>query len=229
MGVEKFQMFHFIIWTYVFFSVVQTFYCYALVDVKFDEKARKNHETDSLNILAYTLLLIATVLTIWLFKKRRARYLHETGLAIFYGLIVGALIRYIGDPNAGYTTLNAIAESKSGNHSLILAAPPDAIQIPLEVEDKDRNSTSNRTYMYTFRRELMAGYNYRAQKAIFDPEIFFNIILPPIIFNAGYSLKRRFFFRNLGKFASINLHSKYIQNHTYKIKLIALISLLCES
>jgi len=27
-------------------------------------------------------------------------------------------------------------------------------------------------------------------KATFDPEIFFNIILPPIIFNAGYQMKR---------------------------------------
>lgn len=27
-------------------------------------------------------------------------------------------------------------------------------------------------------------------KATFDPEIFFNIILPPIIFHAGYCLKR---------------------------------------
>lgn len=69
---------------------------YALVDIRQDEKARLLHRLDSLNILAYVFLLILTVCTIWLFKRRRVQFLHETGLAIFYGLIVGAIIRYAG-------------------------------------------------------------------------------------------------------------------------------------
>ena len=64
------------------------------VDVRIDEKEAKTHRLDSLIILLYTCLLALTVVTIWLFKHRRIRYLHETGLALVYGLIVGAIIKY---------------------------------------------------------------------------------------------------------------------------------------
>lgn len=163
------------------------------------QKAKQLHRIDSFNILAYTFLLILVVCTIWLLKKRRSRFLHETGLAIIYGLIIGAIIKYVGESDEPFGHLNVI--TVDANHT-VLAAPPDALWVPLQIPDKT-TIRHNRTYVYVFRGQLadpVRGQSDRdiSQKATFDPEIFFNIILPPIIFNAGYSLKKRFFFRNIG-------------------------------
>lgn len=74
----------------IFLCVIFCTYCVrisngAASDIILDAKAQSAHRIDSLNLLSYTLLLILTVLTIWLFKHRRVSFLHETGLAVIYG------------------------------------------------------------------------------------------------------------------------------------------------
>uniref|UniRef100_A0A3B5AJ48 Sodium/hydrogen exchanger 6-like n=1 Tax=Stegastes partitus TaxID=144197 RepID=A0A3B5AJ48_9TELE len=115
--------------------------------------AEESHRQDSANLLIFIMLLTLTILTIWLFKHRRFRFLHETGLAMIYGLLVGVILRF-------------------------------GIHVPQSMSDVILSCAVNAspaTLLVTF-----------------DPEVFFNILLPPIIFHAGYSLKRRHFFRNIG-------------------------------
>ncbi|XP_031627065.1 sodium/hydrogen exchanger 6 isoform X3 [Contarinia nasturtii] len=179
---------------FLFSDIVAKVHCES-TDIELDAKATLLHRIDSFNLLVYTFLLTLTILTIWLFKHHRVSWLHETGLAIIYGLFVGALIRYA----ASKTTTTHISvypnvSTTTYNQSL----PPDSLWFNFPGDLPIKN-VQDQTYAYTFRGQMVnREENGIDLKAIFDPEIFFNIILPPIIFYAGYSLKRKYFFRNLG-------------------------------
>uniref|UniRef100_A0A669EY47 Sodium/hydrogen exchanger n=1 Tax=Oreochromis niloticus TaxID=8128 RepID=A0A669EY47_ORENI len=136
--------------------------------------AEESHRQDSAYLLIFIMLLTLTILTIWLFKHRRFRFLHETGLAMIYGLLVGVILDVI------------LGCAVNGSPATLLV------------------NVSGRFYEYTLKGEVGQGKGHQVQddemlrKVTFDPEVFFNILLPPIIFHAGYSLKRRHFFRNIG-------------------------------
>jgi len=49
------------------------------------ERTANFHRIGSLNLLIFTTLLVIVVLTIWIFKRRNFRYIHETCLALVYG------------------------------------------------------------------------------------------------------------------------------------------------
>uniref|UniRef100_A0AAX7UPZ7 Sodium/hydrogen exchanger n=1 Tax=Astatotilapia calliptera TaxID=8154 RepID=A0AAX7UPZ7_ASTCA len=147
--------------------------------------AEESHRQDSAYLLIFIMLLTLTILTIWLFKHRRFRFLHETGLAMIYGLLVGVILRFgIHAPQSMSDVILSCAVNGSPATLLV--------------------NVSGRFYEYTLKGEVGQGKGHQVQddemlrKVTFDPEVFFNILLPPIIFHAGYSLKRRHFFRNIG-------------------------------
>ena len=80
---------------YVVGSLLWTSFHYTLCeDLSAEKHAEEESKDDSLITLLVVGLLILTVLTIWLFKVKRFRFIHESGLCIFYGMIAGAVIRY---------------------------------------------------------------------------------------------------------------------------------------
>ncbi|XP_066435541.1 sodium/hydrogen exchanger 7 isoform X3 [Eleutherodactylus coqui] len=157
----------------------------AMEEIATEKEAEESHRQDSVSLLTFILLLTLTILTIWLFKHRRARFLHETGLAMIYGLIVGVILRY-GTP------------SSSTYDKAISCSPEQRAFTTLLV------NVSGKFFEYTLKGEVIpekihnVEQNDMLRKVTFDPEVFFNILLPPIIFHAGYSLKKRHFFRNIG-------------------------------
>ena len=53
-----------------------------------DTRSEKIHTYDSAALLLIMALLFLAVITIWVFKARRLRVFHETGLSLIYGTFI---------------------------------------------------------------------------------------------------------------------------------------------
>ena len=151
-----------------------------------EDEISSSHRTDSLSMLILISLLIATVLMIWLFKIRRFSCFHETGVAMIFGIIVGAIIRYSEDKEG---VEKAVTVHNCDN----LTSAPRNLWMKI-------NGTEYSYLLSGIVQHARKGSegNELEDKSSFNPEIFFYVLLPPIIFFEGYQLQRRYFFRNLG-------------------------------
>jgi sodium/hydrogen exchanger-like protein 6/7 len=97
-------------------------------------------------------------------------------------VILGLIIRYGMTPE-NKKTLQLNVTNTEQNLSFSINELPDYVKLKYE--------NISQLFMYTYKGPLkgVEQQDYE-EKATFDPEIFFDILLPPIIFHAGYSMKR---------------------------------------
>lgn len=156
-----------------------------------EKQVIQTHKIDSSTILMLLGLLLLTILTIWFFKFRRFRFVHESGLSMIYGMIVGVIIKYGSfQPSTKPPHVEII---NTGNNTYPDDEAPESVL--LSVRNK---STTIKYNIWGEVTEENKALSQLVMAVTFDPELFFNVLLPFIIFEAGYSMKRRHFFRNLG-------------------------------
>ncbi|XP_054478542.1 sodium/hydrogen exchanger 9-like [Anoplopoma fimbria] len=141
------------------------------------------HKLDSAWLMLAAIgLALVTLLSVWKLKQFKYRLISETGGAMFYGMLVGLIVRCLSfDWEDNMETVCTCGALNSTPHLLTI------------------NVTS---HLNCFKR---VGRVIQRCPAVstphtetFDPAVLFNLFLPPIIFHGAYTLNQKRFIENLG-------------------------------
>ncbi|KAJ8310311.1 hypothetical protein KUTeg_012176, partial [Tegillarca granosa] len=124
------------------------------IEMEEDEQVTTMHKTDSVTILMLLGLLMFTILTVWLFKHRRFRFLHESGLSLIYGMLVGVAIRYASPPSNNDTADGVLVN----NSHYTIKNRPDRVYIRLP-QSLNTSLLSNKLYRYDLKGEVNSEVN----------------------------------------------------------------------
>ncbi|XP_068565982.1 sodium/hydrogen exchanger 9-like [Cebidichthys violaceus] len=136
----------------------------------------------ALLILAAVGLALLTILSVWKLNQFKYRLISATGGAMFYGMLVGLMVRCLS------------YDWGDDKETVCTCAGLNSTPLLLTI-----NVTS---HLNRFRH--VGRVNHRCPPVstphaeTFDPEVLFNLFLPPIIFHGAYTLNQKRFIGNLG-------------------------------
>lgn len=146
-----------------------------------DEMAEQRHVFSSGVLMIF---LVPIICLIWC--KIVLRYFHigfltESGISMIIGILIGLILKSYEVKTEGSSTLSI---------NTTASKPPEFIELTM-------NKIS---LLYGFKGEKSKGKdnNEFTDKAMFDPEIFMYVLLPPIMFNTGLHIPKKYFIRNFG-------------------------------
>uniref|UniRef100_A0A8D3AMN8 Solute carrier family 9 member A9 n=1 Tax=Scophthalmus maximus TaxID=52904 RepID=A0A8D3AMN8_SCOMX len=140
-----------------------------------------SHDSGALLALAAVSLGLITILSVWKLKQFKYGIVTETGGALFYGMLLGLTVRCL--PFARVVHMETV-ESVCSCHAL--NSPPQILMV---------NVTS---HGHCYRHVGKLDQRCPPTSETFDPEVLFNLFLPPIIFHGAYTLNQKRLIDNMG-------------------------------
>ncbi|XP_022622803.1 sodium/hydrogen exchanger 9-like [Seriola dumerili] len=139
-------------------------------------------DTAAVLVLAAVSLALLTILSVWKLKQFKYRLINETGGAMFYGTLLGLIVRWLSfDRGVHVESLCSCGALNSTPHFLMVNI-----------------SSHGHCYRHVEELNLRCPPISTPHKEIFDLKVLFNLFLPPIIFHGAYTLNQKRFFENMG-------------------------------